>query len=438
MGSTSKTDCPAPESRAATADDRDQFVRARKGSDRLDGDGPAGNEDRHARRRPLFRQDPSPGGAAFDTIRRSEYVMTPPGSSPGGPCANFVRALDAPQVELVPSRLLAPVDLNGSEPRTAAVVGGSGFIGRSLIGCLNCAGFVVRDVDIVPPQDVAGSVWVRADVADVEVLTDSMRGAEVVYNLAGARGTEEHSWETFRTSNIEGARNVCAAATRADVRHIVFVSTGAVYGREDGPDESSACKPRSGYGRSKLAAEGVYRAWMLDHTERRLTVVRPSVVFGPGDRGSGYRFFCYAADPACTLVGTGMTRKSLAFVENLAAFLVHVLDAPAGYQLFNYCDRPDMTVREIVHSVRSTLGLDQVQSVSPVRAHVTAALCSFRNAFVPSARPGILAVRRSLRERRFEARHAHESGFVQPFDLSTAVAETARRELGWVSIVHRT
>jgi GlcNAc-P-P-Und epimerase len=55
------------------------------------------------------------------------------------------------------------------------------------------------------------------------------------------------------------------------------------------------------------------------------------------------------------MVGKGENRKSMGYVENLAAFLVHVLSMVSGTHVYNYADKPDLTAAELVAIARRKL-----------------------------------------------------------------------------------
>ncbi len=57
------------------------------------------------------------------------------------------------------------------------------------------------------------------------------------------------------------------------------------------------------------------------------------------------------------MVGQGRNSKSMGYIGNIVEFLIRALDFGSGIHLFNYADKPDMTVKELVETVRSELGI---------------------------------------------------------------------------------
>lgn len=322
-----------------------------------------------------------------------------------------------------------------------AIVGGAGFVGRRLVDLLAARGASVRVVDLVAPDAREGLEWVRCDVQDAGELQKALAGAETVFNLAAAHGLTEHPPALYRGINEDGARSVCAAASACGAKRIVFASSAAVYGHGAAPDERTVPAPRSRYATSKLAAEDVYRAWAGERAGRGLVVVRPTVVFGPGGDGAGDRLLRAAAGPVYIQVGDGRNRKSLAFVDNLASFLAFVGAGPQGVRVFNYADAPDVTLSEIVSTVRAALGLRAAIRRPLAFAYVAAAGAALAAHFGGRPSPGVRSARRTIRrlsrEMRFDAAAAHASGFHQPVPLREAIAATVRTDLAALALLGR-
>ena len=92
-----------------------------------------------------------------------------------------------------------------------------------------------------------------------------------------------------------------------------------------------------------------------DPENRSLIVVRPTVVFGEGNRGNVYNLFNQIYSGPFVFIGDGKNRKSMAYVENLSAFLLKCIEADERYAVFNYVDTPDFTMNELVSFVRGKL-----------------------------------------------------------------------------------
>ena len=222
-----------------------------------------------------------------------------------------------------------------------SVLGGSGFIGGRLCAGLRAADHSVRVVDLVAPRG-QGVEFRRADVRDRDALTTALGGTEAVYNLAAVHRDDVRLAASYEEVNVAGATNLCEVCAELGIGRIVFTSSVAVYG-EAAPDrsEEDAPAPTNAYGRSKMRAEQVHREWQAEVPEARsLVIARPAVVFGEGNRGNVHQLMRQIAAGRFVMVGSGRNPKSMAYVGNVAAFLVHVLSCGAGTHLFNYVDGP--------------------------------------------------------------------------------------------------
>ena len=234
----------------------------------------------------------------------------------------------------------------------ALVIGGGGFIGRRLAPVLRERGHEVATYDLAPGCDHLG------DVTDTPRLIAAAEGADVLVNLAAAHRDDVRPVSLYDRANVGGARSVVAAAEAHGIQNIVFTSTVALYGLDkNDAAEHTTPEPFNDYGRTKLAAEQVYSTWQRADPARSLTIVRPSVVFGEGNRGNVYNLARQVASRRFLMVGSGANRKSMSYVGNIVEYLADVLDSPAGIQLINYADKPDLSTAELLAVLRTSMGI---------------------------------------------------------------------------------
>jgi nucleoside-diphosphate-sugar epimerase len=84
--------------------------------------------------------------------------------------------------------------------------------------------------------------------------------------------------------------------------------------------------------------------------------VRPTVVFGERNRGNVYNLIKQIASGRFVMIGNGLNKKSMAYVENIAAFLNYSLGFDPGIHVYNYIDKPDFTMNQLVSHVNGLLG----------------------------------------------------------------------------------
>lgn len=312
---------------------------------------------------------------------------------------------------------------------TICITGGSGFVGTALVRRLRSGAVALRVLDLVPPRD-GEAAFQRCDLAAPEGLETALQGAATLVHLAAEHRDDVQPETRYNTVNVEGTAALARAADAAGVARIVFASSVAVYGLEaPGADENTPPAPFNAYGHSKLAAEAVLRDWQArDPGTRSLVILRPCVVFGPGNRGNVHTLFAQIAAGRFVMVGDGRHRKSLAYVDNIAAFLACCTELPAGVHLFNYADTPDLTVAELVSLARARLlGRPGPGPGLPVWAGMALGHCADAVARITGRQLPVSAVRvrKFLSPTTVDARRAHAlPGFRPPFTLPEALEET--------------
>lgn len=236
------------------------------------------------------------------------------------------------------------------------MIGGSGFIGTNLIRDLLGAGHIVSNMDI--RESALFPVHTKiGDVRDLEAVCRLSEGVDVIVNLAAEHRDDVKPVSRYYDVNVEGARQVVAAANLNGIRRIVFTSSVALYGLSaQNPSEMEAPRPFNDYGQSKWDAEQVYNAWFSAHSDATLVIVRPCVVFGEGNCGNVYTLLNQIRSGRFVSIGSGTNKKSMAYVRNISRFLASCLLLDQGQYLFNYADKPDLSTNEIVEVACRSFG----------------------------------------------------------------------------------
>jgi GlcNAc-P-P-Und epimerase len=237
------------------------------------------------------------------------------------------------------------------------VTGGSGFIGSRLVAELLEKGHEVRIFDKVLSSKYPELCHV-GDIRDQEAINAALSGRELVYHLAAEHKDDVRPLSLYYEVNVGGAQRIAAACSANGVSRLVFTSSVAIYGLNAGsPSEGSPANPFNDYGRSKYQAEDVFRSWAAENPGVSVTIVRPTVVFGEGNRGNVYNLVRQIASGRFVMVGDGNNQKSMAYVGNIAAFLSQAVQpGGSGVAVFNYVDKPDLSMNELVGSVRGFMG----------------------------------------------------------------------------------
>jgi nucleoside-diphosphate-sugar epimerase len=193
-------------------------------------------------------------------------------------------------------------------------------------------------------------------------------GDATIFNLAAVHTTPGHEdWEYYHT-NILGACNVCRYASQIGARRIVFTSSIAVYGPGEAPrDEDSETAPVSAYGRSKMMAEAIHELWQAERgSERHLTIVRPAVIYGPGERGNFTRLANLLAKGRFVYPGRKDTIKSCGYVKDLVSSMLFMAAKPDGKTVYNFCYPERYTSEDICAAFSEAAGFERPRIVAPI------------------------------------------------------------------------
>lgn len=310
------------------------------------------------------------------------------------------------------------------------LIGGSGFIGTRLAFRLESSASPFQILDKVPSEQFPAA-YQAADVRDIESLRAGLSGGPVV-NLAAEHRDDVRPVSLYEDVNVKGAENICRAASEKGVTKIIFTSSVAVYGFADpGTDESGEIAPFNEYGRSKYEAEAVFGRWQqLAPDQRALIIIRPTVVFGEGNRGNVYNLLRVISRGRFVMVGDGHNVKSMAYVENVAAFLERCLVSPPGVFIYNYVDEPHLDMNSLVNAVREELGLAKGARIRiPYSAGMAAGKVFDFAGFISKRSFPIssVRVRKFCSTTHFEA-SLGETGFSAPVPLLEGLGRTVRHE----------
>ena len=234
------------------------------------------------------------------------------------------------------------------------VIGGSGFVGTAVLEQLISQKKSVYCFDVRPTGTRVP--FTKLDVTD-DGLGDVLAGCRVLINLAAVHRDDVRPLSRYYDVNVAGAQNICNAATKSGINTIVFSSSVAIYGfAPANTDEQGIPNYFNEYGKTKYLAEQVYLEWQAqDPLNRSLVIVRPTVIFGPGNRGNVYNLLRQIASGRFAMFGDGCNIKSMAYVENVAKFIVQCSYEKPGVHIYNYVDKPDLSMNQLVELVRTTL-----------------------------------------------------------------------------------
>lgn len=216
---------------------------------------------------------------------------------------------------------------------TVAITGVGGLIGRRLVAEYDRSDAVeaVIGIDLRAPTgtDSAKLTLRQADICDPG-LERLLGDVDVLVHLA-FQMDPIHDEERMRAINLDGTRNVLDAAAAAGVGQVVYTSSVAAYGAhpdnefpltEDSPLRGN---PDLSYADHKRRVEHLLDEWTSEHPEVVVTVLRPSLVAGPGIDNFMSRLLEH---PRLLTVKGHHPPLQLAHLDDVVAALVHVTGRP--------------------------------------------------------------------------------------------------------------
>lgn len=242
-----------------------------------------------------------------------------------------------------------------ARPRKLLVVGHSGFVGRALAAELSPRSPAIEvSCASTPEYDLTHD-------SSVDALSAVSDATTTVIFLAGVKRQLGDTLDAFE-ANIRIAASLCRYLQRTPIQRLVYVSSAAVYGEEidnRSIDESTPLQPTSLYGVAKATTEQLVARVLRPHPERSLMIVRPPLIYGPGDSSNSYgpSGFCTAAvrNGPITLWGDGSEQREFLYVGDAARLLAMLaLHDCAG--VLNLASGQSHSFGDVVDEISASLG----------------------------------------------------------------------------------
>jgi len=197
--------------------------------------------------------------------------------------------------------------------RTVCITGATGYLGRALSAGLSARGHVVRA--LARPGGAArvhaGIEARELDVFDVDALAAALGAGDTVVHLIGTPHPNPRKATEFQRVDLGSARVCAAAAARAGVAHVVYVSV------------AQPAPVMRAYVEARVAAEAAFAA-----TGLATTFVRPWYVLGPGHRWPWLLWPFYALAERLPGMRDGARRLGLVTLAQMTRALVAAVETP--------------------------------------------------------------------------------------------------------------
>lgn len=217
-----------------------------------------------------------------------------------------------------------------------AVTGATGFIGRHVVAHLRSRGDDVIEV---------GRPLQRAAVSK------AIAGAEAVVHLAGVVSASRAA--DYSAVNVDATAAVAEAVRDSEARlvHISSLAAAGPAGPQAPRSEGDPPTPMTAYGHSKLEGERVVAAI----AGLRWTILRPGVVYGPGDRAL-LPLFALASRGVLPNIGRSSAAYTFVYITDLVQAIASAVDrGSSGDVLFVGHAKP-VTTRALLEGVRNAVG----------------------------------------------------------------------------------
>jgi nucleoside-diphosphate-sugar epimerase len=251
---------------------------------------------------------------------------------------------------------------NGNK-ESLLITGASGLIGRALVfELLGRNNFRIK-AHVRNRLQAREQIGAMVDLTQVDMeegdftragereMSDLTRGCRTIVHAAGLVHKPDASYQEYEVVNVRATQQLAEAAARNGAQSFVFLSTSAVYG--PGPfnqvAETAPLNAKTPYAVSKLTSERFLESFK---GIPKIVLLRPSLVFGEGDRGNLLSMIREIKNNRFRLVGDGSSGKSLIYSRDLAQAVALCLEKlPEGFHVFNVANPEPVSVKTLSEEI---------------------------------------------------------------------------------------
>ena len=253
----------------------------------------------------------------------------------------------------------------------------------------------------------------------------------LIANFAAIHREPGHEDNEYYETNVVGAESVTDFAHLIGCQNIIFTSSISPYGvSESAKDECTPPVPVTPYGGSKLVAEKIHQIWQVrDENNRHLVIVRPGVVFGPGEGGNVSRLIKAVLHKYFFYMGNQSTHKAGVYVKELCNAMWWVLQEQnkngERVSLFNMSMYPGPTIKDYVDAVCNVKGVNRTVFSVPYKFLIATAYfidffakpLGIKHPFSP------VRIRKLVRSNNILPSYLLEHNYQYQYSLDTAFAD---------------
>lgn len=312
------------------------------------------------------------------------------------------------------------------------MIGASGFVGTRLLDLMKeSSTYELKNIDLLPSHFFQ-HITTIGDVCEQSQMDKELAGADCVVLLAAQHRDDVSPVSLYYDTNVGGMEVTLKAMEKNGIKRIIFFSSVAVYGlNKNNPNEEHPTDPFNHYGKSKWEAELVLQEWYKSHPDWNINIVRPTVIFGERNRGNVYNLLKQIASGKFLMVGSGNNKKSMAYVGNVVAFVKYMIEnVTTGYNVYNYIDKPDFSMNQLVEHVGKVFNKHIPATHFPYWLGMMGGYCFDLLAKITGEKLTVSSVRvkKFCATTEFDAQKVHSCGFKAPYTLGEGLARTLEFE----------
>ena len=241
------------------------------------------------------------------------------------------------------------------------IFGGAGYIGTKLAEYLlaQSPSNTVYIADI-KESSLKGHERIVDNIIDVRNPIPSAfikHPIDWIFNFAAVHREPGHNSVEYYDTNIKGAENICFFAEKIGCTNIFFTSSISVYGPTlAATDEYTLTTPNTPYGISKLSAEYIHKIWREKSSSHKLIIVRPGVIYGPGDPGNILRMIRAVKKGYFFLPVTPSIKKSYGYIYGLLESMDFMMKKEGNFYFYNYVEKETEPLGNMIEIINQTLG----------------------------------------------------------------------------------
>ena len=220
----------------------------------------------------------------------------------------------------------------------------------------------VIGLDKEPNKNFTSDKFYICNILDINKLSISDLNLDTIVHLAAEHRDDVEPSNLYYETNYQGTKEVVKFAEKNNINKIIFTSSVAVYGINlNNSSEDDSPNPFNHYGKSKLMAEEVLNKWYIKNKKRTLVIIRPTVIFGPGNKGNVHNLINQIKNKKFLMIGKGQNMKSLAYIDNFTNFIVELLNISSGKFIYNYSDKPDLKINDLINQIYKSLNMKRTK-----------------------------------------------------------------------------